>query len=585
MESKKNGNKSKVKNNSERKRLERRLRTEAVIKAVEKMEKKEGGNIQGSVTDGSGGIPEKTNIQEPQIAANKEPEKSKKVKVAYKRGSRKGERSQGAVGRAAASIMEAHDRVQAAADGLFIEMFHGIQKWLIEHRIHYSQNFRRAASALTVLLLASCGLFAVLEYYTVYEYAYNGRALGYVKDQRVVYDVIDVAGESLARINNDSRIRFVANDNITFRKSTARNKDVDDADKVLNKLTYMRDIEIKATGIYEDGELIAVVGAERTADTILALAMDNYSNPERGMKIEDVKFGKKIEKKPLNIMLTSVQGRKNAAKTIIEGGTVRWQHIVGNGEKMTDIKREFGADADEVFGRDGKTRVDKLEAGGVVTIVKEVKPVTVDVVESGTMSEVIEHKVVKQDSKDYYKGDTHVQQAGVDGRQKITGRITKRNGKIIKRKLKSKEVITPPVDEIILIGITDRPKTAPTGEFMVPVRSYVLSSPFGARWGRMHEGVDLAAPTGTSIYAADGGTVVRAGSYGGYGICLDIDHGNGVLTRYGHCSAIIVNVGDKVYKGQEVAKVGNTGHSTGSHCHFEIRIGGRAIDPQSRLNF
>ena len=90
----------------------------------------------------------------------------------------------------------------------------------------------------------------------------------------------------------------------------------------------------------------------------------------------------------------------------------------------------------------------------------------------------------------------------------------------------------------------------------------------------------MGAAGGTPIYATDGGTVVRAGWYSGYGNCVDIEHENGRMTRYGHCSRLLVNVGDKVYQGQNIALVGNTGHSFGNHLHFEVRVNNVAVNPR-----
>lgn len=110
-----------------------------------------------------------------------------------------------------------------------------------------------------------------------------------------------------------------------------------------------------------------------------------------------------------------------------------------------------------------------------------------------------------------------------------------------------------------------------------------MTSGFGPRWGRMHTGLDLAAPTGSPIYASDGGTVIRAGYYGGYGNCLDIDHGNGRVTRYAHCSKLLVSSGEQVYQRQQIALVGSTGNSTGPHLHFEVRLNGSAVNPAPKL--
>lgn len=120
---------------------------------------------------------------------------------------------------------------------------------------------------------------------------------------------------------------------------------------------------------------------------------------------------------------------------------------------------------------------------------------------------------------------------------------------------------------------------------LMPVDYPYLSSSFG--WRRnpvtkrhtMHEGLDFAAPKGTPIHAASGGLVTQARYAPGYGNVVDIDHGNGLLTRYAHASSISVKVGDVVGKGQQIARVGSTGRSTGSHLHFEVRMAGHPLDP------
>jgi murein DD-endopeptidase MepM/ murein hydrolase activator NlpD len=110
-----------------------------------------------------------------------------------------------------------------------------------------------------------------------------------------------------------------------------------------------------------------------------------------------------------------------------------------------------------------------------------------------------------------------------------------------------------------------------------------VTSGFGMRWGRMHEGIDIAAASGTPIHAAAGGTVIWAGWLGGYGNLVVIDHHNSLATAYGHQSAIATAVGASVSQGQVIGYVGSTGHSTGPHLHFEVRVNGTPVDPLGYL--
>jgi murein DD-endopeptidase MepM/ murein hydrolase activator NlpD len=118
--------------------------------------------------------------------------------------------------------------------------------------------------------------------------------------------------------------------------------------------------------------------------------------------------------------------------------------------------------------------------------------------------------------------------------------------------------------------------------FIWPVNGPVVSG-FGMRWGRMHEGVDIAASSGTPIHAAASGTVIHAGWLGGYGNLVVVDHGNGLSTAYAHASALLVGVGQHVTQGQTVSLVGSTGNSSGPHLHFEVRVNGSAVDPLGYL--
>ena len=111
----------------------------------------------------------------------------------------------------------------------------------------------------------------------------------------------------------------------------------------------------------------------------------------------------------------------------------------------------------------------------------------------------------------------------------------------------------------------------------------VVTSGFGMRWGRMHEGIDIGCAYGAPNRAAAAGTVIYAGWMSGYGNLVVIDHGNGLSTAYAHASSLAVSVGQSVSQGQTVSYVGATGHATGPHLHFEVRVNGVAVDPLQYL--
>lgn len=112
-----------------------------------------------------------------------------------------------------------------------------------------------------------------------------------------------------------------------------------------------------------------------------------------------------------------------------------------------------------------------------------------------------------------------------------------------------------------------------------PLGTGRLTSRFGWRWGRAHQGVDIAVPTGTTVRAVGAGRVLTAGWSSGYGRLVTVEHDDGTVTAYAHLSAWLVNAGDRVAAGSPVARSGNTGRSTGPHLHFEVRKAGGQVNP------
>lgn len=139
------------------------------------------------------------------------------------------------------------------------------------------------------------------------------------------------------------------------------------------------------------------------------------------------------------------------------------------------------------------------------------------------------------------------------------------------------------------IGSMPAPVPVPPGSITPHISGYVLpalgvfTSGFGQRWGTFHNGIDIAGPIGSPIYAVADGTVIDAGPASGFGLWVRIRHDDGTVSVYGHMYDFVVSRGERIRAGMQIARMGNRGDSTGPHLHFEIIVGGRHIDPQRWL--
>lgn len=184
-------------------------------------------------------------------------------------------------------------------------------------------------------------------------------------------------------------------------------------------------------------------------------------------------------------------------------------------------------------------------------------------------------------TRELLESEIEVVSAGKNGVVSTLRCFTGENGKVTRVDIESRDVVSEPVNAVIRKG-----NRRDTGYyFYAPVDSGKISSEFGYRILRgrrnWHSGVDFKVPEGTNVYAAAAGVVTKAGVFGNgdYGEAVVIDHGDGFVTYYAHNSELLVKVGDRVKKGTLIALSGNTGNSTGPHCHFEVRLNEEKVDP------
>ncbi len=209
--------------------------------------------------------------------------------------------------------------------------------------------------------------------------------------------------------------------------------------------------------------------------------------------------------------------------------------------------------------------------------------VTVETRGSVTVTKQIPCAVEEISDSRLYAAEGYVRRVGQDGEESVKYGTVYQNGRL-PRCVERDRVHQEPVDEVVIVGTRVHRST---GSYIWPVESAWLSSFFGPRTGfgsSDHQGVDIASDAGTPIMASDGGVVLFAEDYFGYGLLVKIQHENGDVTYYAHCSAILVSEGESVKQGETIALMGCTGVASGNHCHFEFHPGGgEAADPMDYL--
>jgi len=440
-------------------------------------------------------------------------------------------------------------------------------------------------TAFSIVLVAAVGTAGVFNFCTAYEYSYNGKTLGLVKSKTDVLEITDLVQTALTEEKNMDVI-IDARDDIEFdRVAALGNVKIDTSEDVLKRLTYMGDLNVKACCIYVNGQRVGAVESEEIAAEVLKDIKDKYSTGMEGAEIEKAEIIEKIDVRMSNTDLQDLLSEKEMVERLCTSGRKESIHTVVAGETLADIAKLYSIDESKILQDNSNVDPRKLDVGSSIVIKQNAPIITVKITEVVTYDEKVKYEVKKIKDKEIYEGYSEVTQEGKNGKNEVTARIISINGEEIEHNRLAEKVIKKPVKKIIHVGIKERPPTVGSGKYIWPMESryYTITSEFGARWGRNHNGIDLGCPTGSPVLAADGGTVVQAGYNGSFGNLVVIDHQNGMQTYYAHNSSLIVSVGDKVFQGQQISWSGNTGRSTGPHLHFEIRVGGTPTNPRNYL--
>lgn len=347
-------------------------------------------------------------------------------------------------------------------------------------------------------------------------------------------------------------------------------------DRLAEALGFAQD----AVALFIDGEKHFVFADYPTAREFLARVKKSYT-VEEGAEAE---FLEEVALVGVKVRCDEIVDLEQAVRLAREEIENVQEYTVSEGDTLWDVARKYGLTVERLLASNpGIKENSVLQIGEQLVIARE-KPLLTVV----TTARVVETREIPYQTRvrrdpNLPAGQRKVLEPGAPGQEEVTYLVTRQNGRLVERKRLEAREIKAPVTRVEVRGskivLASRGGSA---QLAWPTWGRITSG-FGMRGSRMHTGVDIAAPHGRVVVAAEGGRVVRAGWAGGYGICIDLSHGNGVVTRYAHLSRSVVSVGQEVQRGQQIGAVGSTGFSYGPHLHFEVIINGRPRNPMNYL--
>ena len=371
---------------------------------------------------------------------------------------------------------------------------------------------------------------------------------------------------------------------IQYSSGLLKRQDVVDESTFEEGLSEEIGMVTSAYCLYVDGEFIGATPYEGALEELLE-QLQEASTTENTISCS---FAEEVEIKQEYVATDRIMNLGYLAETLYSTKTAEVTYEVKRGDTWSQIAENHGLTSKELLALNPGYNINKLQIGEVLTLSASVPYLTMTVVQQERYVDEVNFDIEYTNSADMYQGDYKVTSPGQYGAADVVASVTYVNGTETERTVLSSVTLREPVTEQRVQGTKERPSWYPTGSFRWPCSGRITST-FGGRkspggiGSTNHKGIDIAGSYGTPIYAADGGTITYSGWMGGYGYTVRIDHNNGKQTYYAHNSKLLVSVGQHVYKGQQIAKMGSTGNSTGNHCHFEVRINGVAKNPMSYL--
>ncbi len=434
-------------------------------------------------------------------------------------------------------------------------------------------------------------LFSVVSYASDLKYCVkltvNNKLLGYVENEQVFYDASDILKDRINYLGSDKSIQLEPSFAIELMGDVATLSEYQVADMILE----YSDISVEyAYGIYLNGVFQGAV----TDNTDVGNTLDGILNKYRAAHPNaTISFRDSIEYETAGLYLSgSIIDTNWLISQLTSVKTSAGYYIVEEGDTVESIMSRSGLSKHqlELFNPDIIFTDEEIHEGMRIKIREEVPFLSVNVSVTEEYDIEVDYETEYYNDDSLYTGVERVTTEGVKGINHITADVTYVNNIETNRRVKNARPVTSPTTERIAIGTKIppeqySPQDAGYGKFIWPMdvgKSHISEKTVWDGGYAGHYGIDIVEYYGAPIYAGASGTVIHSGWNYGYGNCVIIDHGNGYQTLYGHCSELLVNVGDKVIQGQLIAKEGSSGWVTGPHLHFEVRSGDTKFNP---INF
>ncbi|MFA9423836.1 MAG: peptidoglycan DD-metalloendopeptidase family protein [Sedimentibacter sp.] len=365
--------------------------------------------------------------------------------------------------------------------------------------------------------------------------------------------------------------------------SKAKDKEIVSGEELYNLISTNANYSILAYAINVDGNQVGVVNSEYDAKHVIEQVENYFTQNYDEASIIEVKTKENVEIKQVNASNTEIKTDEELINYIVKGTDEEQKYTVEQGDTYWTIAEYYNMSLDDLISANPSSDSENIQIGEELNLIVPKPFINVQVARKVVQEEKKAFETEYQYVSYMYNDEQVVDRSGEYGVSEIESLVTEQNGIQIAKETLSESVISEPTTEIVTTGTQDPPPKKGTGYFINPLPGSYISSPFGSRSGGFHLGTDFAKDAGSTIQAADGGVVTFAGWSGSYGNLVEIDHGGGFTTRYGHCSKIYVSVGEKVYQGKAIAAVGSTGVATGPHLHFEVRKYGSVVNPTSYI--